>query len=58
VLALWGRRAQLEQWYDVPAIWRDWADDVSGDAIDCGHYLPEEAPDDTYQALRAFFAGS
>jgi haloacetate dehalogenase len=55
VLALWGRRAQLERWYDVLAIWRDWADDVTGHALDCGHYLAEEAPDETYRALRAFF---
>jgi haloacetate dehalogenase len=56
VLALWGRRGALERWYDVPAIWRAWADDVTGRAIDCGHYLPEEAPDETYAALRAFFS--
>ena len=55
VLALWGERAQLEQWYDVLAVWRDWADDVSGHAIDCGHYLAEEAPEETYRALRKFF---
>jgi hypothetical protein len=29
---------------------------VAGHALDCGHYLlPEEAPDETYRALRAFF---
>ena len=57
LLALWGRKGRLEEWYDVLAIWRDWADDVQGRALDCGHYLPEEAPDETYAALRAFFAG-
>jgi len=57
VLALWGRRGRLEEWYDVLAIWRDWADDVRGRAIDCGHYLAEEAPEETYGELRAFFAG-
>jgi haloacetate dehalogenase len=56
VLALWGRKGSLEQWYDVPAVWRDWADEVQGQALDCGHYLPEEAPDETYAALRAFFS--
>jgi haloacetate dehalogenase len=55
VLALWGKRAQLEAWYDVLAIWREWADDVSGHPIDCGHYLAEEAPDETYQAMWEFF---
>jgi haloacetate dehalogenase len=55
VLALWGRRAEPDKWYDVLAIWRDWADDVQGRALDCGHYLAEEAPDETYAALRDFF---
>ena len=55
LLALWGRRGPLDAWYDVPAIWRDWADDVRGLAIDSGHYLAEEAPDATYAALAAFF---
>ena len=26
------------------SVWRDWADDVSGQALDCGHYLAEEKP--------------
>jgi haloacetate dehalogenase len=56
VLALWSRRGDLEAWYDVLAIWRGWADDVRGRALDCGHYLAEEAPDETYSELRAFFA--
>jgi haloacetate dehalogenase len=56
VLALWARQGQLEAWYDVLAIWRDWATDVRGRALDCGHYLPEEAPEQTAAELRAFFA--
>jgi haloacetate dehalogenase len=56
VLALWARQGTLEEWYDVLAIWRDWADDVRGHALDCGHFLPEEAPDETCAELRGFFA--
>jgi haloacetate dehalogenase len=56
VLALWGARGALPRWYDVPAIWSQWADDVRGHAIDCGHFLPEEAPDETAAALESFFA--
>jgi haloacetate dehalogenase len=56
VLALWGKRGQIAAWYDVLAIWRDWADDVRGNAIDSGHYLAEEAPDATCMALQTFFA--
>jgi haloacetate dehalogenase len=54
VLALWGRRGYLDGWYDVLAAWREWARDVQGRGIDCGHYLAEEAPDETLEALLAF----
>jgi haloacetate dehalogenase len=57
MLALWGSRGSLQGWYDVLQIWRDWAADVRGRALDCGHYLAEEAPDDTYAELHAFFSG-
>jgi haloacetate dehalogenase len=56
LLALWGGRWYLEDWYDVLGIWRDWADDVSGRAVDAGHYLAEERPEDVLEALRGFFA--
>jgi len=58
VLALWGARWHVHDWYDVLAVWREWADDVRGRALDCGHYLPEERPDETLAELRAFFATS
>jgi len=57
VLALWSAQGALGSWYDPLAIWRDWADDVRGQALACGHFLPEEAPDETYAALHAFFGG-
>jgi haloacetate dehalogenase len=56
VLVLWGLQGVLEKLYDVLGIWRDWADDLQGRGIDCGHYLAEEAPDETYAELRGFFA--
>jgi haloacetate dehalogenase len=56
MLALWAGRGALPAWYDVLAVWRDWADDVRGHAIESGHFIPEEAPDATYEALRGFFA--
>lgn len=58
VLALWSREGELQTWYDVLAVWREWADVVQGRAMDCGHYLAEEAPDEVYAALAAFFARS
>ena len=56
VQALWARKNGLDRWYDVPAVWRDWADSVEGHSIDCGHYLAEEAPEETLAALEPFLA--
>lgn len=56
LLALWGAKGRLEAWYDTLAIWRDWARDVRGRALDCGHYLPEERPEDVAAELEAFFS--
>ena len=50
-------KGRLEAWYDVLAVWRDWADDVRGRALPCGHYVPEEAPEETYAEFRTFFGG-
>jgi haloacetate dehalogenase len=40
---------------DPLSIWREWANDVRGFAIDSGHYLPEENPAATAKALIEFF---
>lgn len=55
VLVLWGRQGKVDEWYDVLAIWRDWANDARGRALDCGHYLAEEAPEETLAELSGFF---
>ena len=51
---LWGAHGALAAWYDPPAIWRAWADDVTGEAIDSGHFLVEERPAATLAALQRF----
>ena len=56
-LALWGEHGFVGRHYrDVPAIWRQYAETVDGRALPCGHYLPEEAPEQTTAALLDFFA--
>jgi haloacetate dehalogenase len=58
LLILWGRRSGQGSGYDMLAVWRDHATDVSGHAIDSGHFIPEERPDETCRALRDFFAAA
>jgi len=53
---LWGGRGALAAWYDTLAIWREWADDVRGQSLDCGHFIPEEKPAETLELLRGFFS--
>jgi len=36
--------------------WREWGEDLSGEAIDCGHYIAEEAPEAALAALEAFLS--
>lgn len=55
LLVLWGAKAKLDAWYDTLAVWQEWADDVRGRALPCGHYLAEEAPEETTAELLAFF---
>jgi haloacetate dehalogenase len=58
LLVLWGRRSSQGSAYDVLTVWREHAETISGRGIDSGHFLPEEAPEETYRALRGFFAGA
>ncbi|SFU47919.1 alpha/beta fold hydrolase [Pseudoduganella namucuonensis] len=49
MLALWGAQGAVGKCFDPLAEWQVLARDVRGLALDCGHYIPEEAP----QALLA-----
>ncbi|MDN4597758.1 alpha/beta hydrolase [Leifsonia virtsii] len=56
LLVLWSQRDDLEQLFGDPlVIWRDWACDVEGHAIDSGHHVAEEAPAALAGALLEFF---
>jgi haloacetate dehalogenase len=52
-LVLWGKKYLG----DPEPIWRDWCDDVTVQALDCGHFLAEEEPDAVAMAMRGFLAG-
>jgi haloacetate dehalogenase len=57
VLLLWGATGGVGRNHDAEQIWRRYASDIRGaKALPCGHYLSEEAPEETYRELRDFFA--
>ena len=53
-LALWSATGYVGRTQDVLQIWREYATDVRGHSLSCGHYLAEESPDETYDALKTF----
>jgi haloacetate dehalogenase len=55
MLVLWAANGVLPLLYDPLAVWRDWAGDVAGEAIEAGHYMAEEQPEATLAALDRFF---
>ncbi|MGB0682281.1 MAG: alpha/beta fold hydrolase [Magnetovibrionaceae bacterium] len=57
LLVLWGAHGAMARIYDVLATWEEKATDVRGMPVDSGHFLPEEAPEQTVSALRGFFTG-
>jgi len=56
VQVLWGATSAVGAWYDPLEVWAEWVSDLRGQALDCGHYLPEERPAETLAALRGFHA--
>jgi haloacetate dehalogenase len=57
-LVLWGRHGVIERCFDPLAEWRRVAAQVSGRALDCGHYIAEEAPEALLAELRPFLAAA
>lgn len=57
LLVLWGSGGVAPAARSPLETWRGWADDVRGEAVDSGHYLPEENPADTLAALLPFLLG-
>ena len=62
VLLLWGSNmAKRPGWQtgaslDMLTVWRERAVDVRGKPLDCGHFLPEELPEETTVELLAFLS--
>lgn len=56
VLALWSGSGPFASGYQPLEVWRSWADEVQGGPISAGHFLAEEAPDETARRLVEFLA--
>jgi haloacetate dehalogenase len=56
-MVVWALRDDLELLYGDPlAIWRDWVVQLSGHAVDCGHHIAEEAPQELAALLIKHFS--
>ena len=48
---------EAQRIWDVLATWRaKAASTVTGHSLDCGHFLQEERPEETFEELQHFFA--
>ncbi len=47
LLVLWGEHGAMHRLYDVPATWHDRASAITARSVPCGHFVPEEVPDET-----------
>ena len=54
LLALWGGEGVIASMFDCLSDWREVAADVTGRALPCGHFLPEEAPAETQAEVEQF----
>jgi haloacetate dehalogenase len=57
VLAIWGEYGKMHTLFDVAATWKEKAHRVDGHSLPCGHFIPEEAPEELLAALRPFLRG-
>lgn len=58
LLVLWGAKGFVHRTYNVLEVWQTYAEQVEGKALDCGHFLPEEAPVGVCDELLRFFGNS
>jgi haloacetate dehalogenase len=62
LLVLWSGRGALRTWYvDASGpltLWREYARDVQGHALDAGHFFPEEIPAETAELIGRFVGSS
>ncbi len=56
IRVLWGKSGVIEKKFDCLRLWRDVSEgEVSGEAVDSGHYIPEQVPDVLLEHIKEFF---
>jgi haloacetate dehalogenase len=55
---LWGERGLVAKCFSPIEDWKGVAEDVSGRALPCGHYIPEELPLELLAQTELFFSNS
>jgi haloacetate dehalogenase len=51
---LWGQHGTVGELFEPLTLWEAVARNVSGRALDCGHYIAEERPDELIDEIREF----
>ena len=54
VLALWSATGYVGRTQEVLLTWREYATDVQGHSMPCGHHIAEEMPEEAHAAIKEF----
>ena len=57
VYSIWGQFGKMDSLFDVVDTWKEKADNVIGKSLPCGHFIPEEAPEELLEEVVPFFLG-
>ena len=57
MLAIWGEFGKMHALFDVLGTWKERAERAEGHPLPCGHFIPEEAPEELLADLRPFLRG-
>lgn len=56
LLALWGKKGAIEKCFNAKALWASRAENLECEALDSGHYMAEEIPDEIIRRFDEFFS--
>ena len=57
-LIAWGENGVIGKHFDMRRIWRSWCEKPTFAPMPCGHFIPEEAPDELSRVLSDFLTPS